>query len=281
MRGGPPRTHAKRLKDRECGKRFCRATRIQPEGRPPPRTKEKDMSGQNTDKTPIRRVGEPRASSPFTAPREACWNVILDEVGAKLAKRGFAVSIASSLKDAAALVMNELLPESGAESVAFGGSMTVREAGLLEALQARNGLAVLNTFDTSKGQEAMLETRRQALLCDLFICSANALTRDGELLLVDGFGNRTAAVQFGPRKVILLVGRNKLCASRESAVERIKNLAAPANGMRLKKDTPCAKVGYCMDCNNPGRMCTYWTLIQRSNPKGRIHVALIDEECGF
>lgn len=229
--------------------------------------------------------GEPRLVSSFVVPRESAWGLILQTTGARLQKHGFAVSIAASLADAASLVMETLLPsidkEIGVKTVSFGGSMTVREAGLLEALQARHELTVLDTFDMSIGLPAMLELRRQALLSDLFLCSANAVTRDGQLVLVDGFGNRTAAVQYGPRKVILLVGRNKICTNLEAAFDRIKGMAAPANGIRLKKKTPCATTGYCMDCNSPDRMCSAWAILQRSFPVGRTHVVLIDEEVGF
>lgn len=230
---------------------------------------------------PIKRHGAPKTLSPFVAPREAAWETVLQAVGANLKKRGYAVSIASTVKDAAGLVMTTLLPESGAKVVSFGGSMTVREAGLLEALKARPELTVMDTFDPGISFEAMMELRRQALLCDLFLCSANAMSREGELVLVDGFGNRTAAVQYGPRKVILLVGRNKICPTLDAACEYVKHTAAPANCVRLKKDTPCAKVGHCMDCNSPDRICSVWTVLQRCKPAGRIHVVLIDEEAGF
>jgi L-lactate utilization protein LutB len=214
---------------------------------------------------------------------ESAWACILQQVAGRLAQRGFDVSIASSLKDAADLVMGTLLPKSGAKVIAFGGSMTIVEAGLLEKLQATPDLTVMQTLvrDKNTDMDALLELRRQALLCDLFLCSTNALTRDGELVLVDGIGNRTAAVQYGPRKVILLVGRNKICTNMDEAVTRIKGLASPANCLRLGRKTPCAKTGYCADCDSPDRICTYWTTVQRSSPAGRIHVLLIDEECGF
>lgn len=225
--------------------------------------------------------GTAPGGSPFTAPHEQAWSLILQHVGKNLMKRGFAASIAATLKDAAAHVMNDLLPACKPKTVSFGGSMTVREAGLLETLKARPELEVMDTFDMSIGQPAMFELRRQALLCDLFLCSVNAMTRGGEMLLVDGQGNRTAAVQYGPRKVILLVGRNKIFAGMEAAVEHIKGVAAPANCMRLGKKTPCAKAGYCMDCNSPDRICSVWTTLQRGFPKERIHVVLINEEAGF
>ncbi|MDL2316579.1 lactate utilization protein [Desulfovibrio sp. OttesenSCG-928-A18] len=227
------------------------------------------------------RHGAADESSPFVAPRESAWALILEHTAKSLRRNGFGVSIAASLASAADLVMHTLLPMSGAESVSFGGSMTVREAGLLEALKARPELRVLDTFDASGGLEAMLELRRQALLSDLFLCSANALTREGAVIMVDGFGNRTAAVQFGPKKVILLVGRNKICDSVEAGIARIKGIAAPANGLRLNKNTPCTKTGRCMDCSSPERMCNCWSIIPRCGIKERIHVVLIDAEAGF
>lgn len=234
------------------------------------------------DEQEIERVGVLRSVSAFAAPREAAFGVILQKLGRELQERGFGVTIASSLKDAANLVMERLLPQSKAQVVSFGGSMTVRDAGLLEAMQARPDLTVLDTFDYTIGQEEMIELRRRALLCDFFVCSANAITRQGDILLVDGVGNRTAAVQFGPRKVVLLVGRNKICASLDSAIEYIKGIAAPANAIRLSKKTPCVKTGYCMDCKSQERLCAYWTVIKRSRPQaGRIHVVLVDEDCGF
>jgi len=235
----------------------------------------------NAEEKRIERIGTARSASPFVAGRESAWDVVLQQVAGKLVQRGFGVSIASTLKDAADLVMGPLLTESGAKVIAFGGSMTLREAGLLEMFLARTDLTVMNTVDMNMDKSALRELRRQALLCDLFLCSTNALTRNGELVLVDAIGNRTAAVQYGPRKVILLVGRNKVCTNMDEAVTRIKGLASPANCIRLDKKTPCVKTGYCMDCNSPDRICTYWTTVQRSFPAGRIHVVLIDEECGF
>lgn len=235
----------------------------------------------NNPPAPIEVYGAPSGSSAFMRPHEETWGLILQKTGQNLLKRGFRVSIAASLKDAASLVMDRLLPESGARRVSFGGSMTVREAGLLEALKARPELEIMDTFDAGIGAQAMFELRRQALLCDLFLCSVNAMTRDGEMILVDGQGNRTAAVQYGPRNVILLAGRNKICASMDAAIERIKGVASPANCTRLGKKTPCVKTGYCMDCNSPDRICSVWTVVQRCFPKERTHVILINAEAGF
>ena len=219
--------------------------------------------------------------SPFVEPREAAWTLTLAHVAENLQSRGFETSTTHTLAEAADLVMNTLLPESGAKVVSFGGSMTILEAGLLEAMKSRPELEVIDTFDTSGGPAAMIETRRQALLCDLFLTSANALVRDGVVMLIDGIGNRTAAVQFGPRKVILLIGRNKICNSMEAGIQRVKTMAAPANAIRLSRKTPCATKGYCMECKSPDRICSTWAIINRCYPPKRIHVVLINEEVGF
>ncbi len=233
-----------------------------------------------TSKTPEAKVDAPAVIN-RSAPREKVWGYKLTQVSKVLEKRGFTTSIVSSLEDAKNVVMKDILPAIQPKTVSFGGSMTVLDAGLLDALLATKGLDVLNTFDFSIGLDAMIELRRQALLTDLFLCSANALTLDGTVMLLDGFGNRSAAVQFGPKNVVLLVGRNKICKDVEEGFWRVKNMAAPANAIRLNKKTPCTETGYCMDCNSPDRICSTWTLTNRSAPKGRIHVILIDAEVGF
>ena len=223
---------------------------------------------------PVKKAG-------FQAGLESVWELRLAETAAALTKRGYEVSIAADSKAAGELVLRKILPESKARSVAFGGSMTVMGTGLYDALKKTKSLEVFDTNDMSNGPAAMIEMRRKALNCDFYLCSVNALTRTGVAILLDGIGNRGASVQFGPLKVVLLVGRNKICDDVESGIERIRTIAAPANTIRLGKKTPCTKTGYCMDCSSPDRICSAWTLLERSAPKGRIHVVLINEEIGF
>ncbi len=223
---------------------------------------------------PVKKAG-------FQAGLESVWELRLAETAAALTKRGYEVSIAADAKTAGELVLRKILPESKAHSVAFGGSMTVMGTGLYDALKKTKGLEVFDTNDMSNGPAAMIEMRRKALNCDFYLCSVNALTRTGVAILLDGIGNRGASVQFGPLKVVLLVGRNKICDDVESGIERIRTIAAPANTIRLGKKTPCTKTGYCMDCSSPDRICSAWTILERSAPKGRIHVVLINEEIGF
>ena len=116
---------------------------------------------------------------------------------------------------------------------------------------------------------------------DLFITGTNAVTETGELVNLDMYGNRVAGITFGPRHVVILVGRNKIVPDLEAAMVRIKEYAAPANTMRLDKKTPCVKTSICEECKSPDRICNTWTITQKSFPKGRIKVVLINEVLGL
>lgn len=217
----------------------------------------------------------------MATPLDQYWALRLNKVQKALESNLFAVSRCESLAEASELVLNTLLPSTGAKSVSFGGSETVTQSGLLPRLAAMPGLHVIDTYDTTPPVEERLERRRQSLLVDLFITSANALTIDGRLVNLDGTGNRVAAMSFGPRNVVLLVGRNKICADLHEAFKRVRTVAAPANCVRLKRDTPCTKTGVCTDCSAPGRICCTWSITAKSSPAGRTHVVLINEELGY
>jgi hypothetical protein len=126
-----------------------------------------------------------------------------------------------------------------------------------------------------------LERRRQALLSDLYFLGANAVTEDGILVNLDMIGNRVAALTFGPKKVVVLVGRNKICADLFGAMERVKEYASPANCMRLNMKTPCIKSASCLDCSSDDRICNTWTITEKSFPPGRTVVILINEDLGL
>ena len=235
-------------------------------------------SPKATGKTPAPMI---KTASAFQTPVEKVWALRLGETAAALEQRGYETSIVPNAQAAAELVFTNLLPASGARSVGFGGSMTVVGSGLYDALKVTKNLDVLDTNDTSKGVAAMIEMRRKALTCDFYLSSANALTREGVIMVLDGIGNRGASIQFGPLKVVLLIGRNKICDDIESGFARVKAYAAPANSIRLDRKNPCAKTGYCMDCSSPERICSVWTILERCFPQGRIHVVLINEDIGF
>lgn len=167
-------------------------------------------------------------------------------------------------------------------TVSFGDSVTMRATGIIDYLRGDDRYRVFDGFDPAMPRSERLEIRRQGLLADLFITGVNALTEDGALLWLDMVGNRVAPIAFGPRRVILVAGRNKIAGDRESAEERIRNIAAPQNvahhpGFR----TPCAKTGVCTDCSSPDRICNIWLRLERCYPEKRILVVLIDEDLGF
>ncbi|GFK92432.1 hypothetical protein NNJEOMEG_00257 [Fundidesulfovibrio magnetotacticus] len=205
----------------------------------------------------------------------------LEETAKALRKNNFAAHVAADMQQAKELVLNTLIPRIQPGSVAFGGSMTITESGLYDQVKALPGLAFFDTYNYALPPAEMIELRRQALLCDLFITSTNAVTAQGALVNLDGTGNRVAALTFGPKKVIVLAGRNKICPDEYAAMERIRDVAAPVNAARLSRKTPCTATHRCEDCPSPERICNTWTIHVKCAPKERTTVILINEELGF
>ncbi len=166
-------------------------------------------------------------------------------------------------------------------SVFRGGSTTTMEMGLWEEIARLPGVKLLNPYEPGLSREAAYERRRQGLTADILIASTNAITLDGLLVNLDGTGNRVAAMIFGPTKVILAVGMNKVVSDLAAARERIKRYAAPVNARRVGYKTPCAQTGLCADCSSPQRICNAWSVIEGQPVPGRIHVKLIGEELGY
>lgn len=164
-------------------------------------------------------------------------------------------------------------------TVGFGGSMTLVESGMLEALRACPSIQLLDR-DAVPAEEKN-NIFRQSLLSDTYFMSTNAMTTEGELINIDGNGNRVAALIYGPTEVILLVGMNKIVPSVEEAVNRVRNVATPPNCIRLNKQTPCSVTGVCGDCLSPDCICNQIVITRRSGAKGRIKVLLIGESLGF
>jgi len=140
---------------------------------------------------------------------------------------------------------------------------------------------LVDPYQAGLSREEGLERRRQGMTADVMIASANAITLDGKLVNLDGMGNRVAAMAFGPRKVILVVGMNKVAPDLDSAIARVKHYAAPVNAIRLGIPTPCVETGLCADCKSPQRICNIWTIIEGHMVKDRIHVKLVGENLGY
>ncbi len=217
----------------------------------------------------------------MSSPLETYWYLRLQEAAKALRKNAFEVSIADNVDQARALVLETILPESGAQSVSFGGSASMAACGIVDALTKRTDIDVINTVNPLVPAAETIARRHQALLVDLFITGSNAVTMDGKLVNLDMIGNRTGAISFGPKKVVLIVGRNKLVPNIEEGMKRIRDIAAPANAIRLKRKTPCVAVGHCMDCNSPERICNTWAIQEKSFPALRIHVVLVNENLGL
>ena len=177
-------------------------------------------------------------------------------------------------REAALKLALSLIPEGS--SVTMGGAMSAHEIGLVDALKS----GCYNFID----RDAM-EDKRAAMLAaydaDVFLTSANAVTQDGILVNIDGNSNRVSAIAQGPKKVIFIVGMNKVCDDLDGAMKRARNVAAPINAQRFGLSTPCAKTGACFDCKSPDTICCQFLITRFSKHNGRIHVILVNDNLGF
>ena len=161
------------------------------------------------------------------------------------------------------------------------GSMTASGMGLWDAIAQLPGVELIDPYQPGISKEEGLERRRRGLTADVMIASVNAITLDGKLVNLDGMGNRVASMAFGPKKVILVVGMNKVAPDLDSAIARVKRYAAPVNAIRLGIPTPCVETGLCADCSSPQRICNIWSIIEGHMVKDRIHVKLVGEILGY
>ena len=209
------------------------------------------------------------------------WQMRLSDLKETLESNNFEVYVAESVGEAKKIVEEQIIPGTGAKSISWGGSMTFINSGLYQALIDRTDLEVLDTYDKRLSDPEKMERRRRALLADLFIAGTNAVTEGGQLVNLDMIGNRIGGITFGPKNVVIMVGRNKIVPDLEAAMVRIKNYVAPTNAMRLDKKTPCIKTSYCEECKSGDRICNTWTITEKSFPKGRVKVVLINEDLGL
>ena len=201
----------------------------------------------------------------------------IEKVIKNLERRNITGHYCETAADVSAKVLS--LIDEGSE-VSWGGSATLNEVGVKDAVKAGN-YKVNDPMDLSGGENP-IELRRKSLTCDVFLTSTNAITMDGILVNIDGTGNRVAAMMFGPKKVILIAGINKLTADEDAAMSRIKQEACPPNCIRLGMKTLCAVTGECGNCLTPGQtICSYTTSIRFSPVKDRMHVILANEVLGF
>ena len=170
-----------------------------------------------------------------------------------------------------------LMPEGA--SVTWGGSMSLTECGLMDALKTAN--YELIDRDTAKTPEDSRLMYAKQVMADYYLMSSNAITIDGELVNIDGRANRVSCLCWGPQNVIIIAGMNKVCSDVESAVQRVRNFAAPPNCVRLNRNTPCTQTGKCGDCYSPDCICSQVLITRRSSTPNRIKVILVGEELGY
>ena len=195
-----------------------------------------------------------------------------------LEKRHFTAVYCATSGEAAAYVLREA---ESARSVGFGGSYTIAGLGVQEKLAAA-GKVIYNHGTPGLTPEEKVSVMNAELTCDLFLSGTNAVTADGVLVNIDGNGNRVAALSYGPKKVIVAVGRNKIVEGGvEAAIARVKRVAAPANAKRLERATPCSATGFCADCDSPQRICHVTTLIDSKPGRADFHVLVINEDLGL
>lgn len=181
----------------------------------------------------------------------------------------------------------EKLVEEGA-TVAVGGSVTLDEVGVLAHLRSGR-YEFLDRYAEGLSRDQVTEIFRKSFSADAYFCSSNAVTEDGELYNVDGNANRVAAISFGPKKVIMIVGTNKIVPDLDAAIKRVKTIAAPKNCQRLSCNTYCLEKGHCVDmeggigkgCGSPSRICRHYLVSAKQAAKGRINVILVDEDLGY
>ncbi len=181
-----------------------------------------------------------------------------------------------SREEAVAAAMEVIPPDA---AVGCGGSWTMRQIGLLDALRKRGNRVMVH--EAGMDFEETTRVRREALLCPYYLSSANAITMRGEVVNTDGIGNRVAGISFGPSTVIIVAGYNKLVPDLDAAFERIREVAAPANAIRYKLDTPCVRKGRCMDCSMPSSICRVTTIVSRRPMLTDFKVFLVGESLGF
>jgi hypothetical protein len=215
-------------------------------------------------------------------PVEHYWKLRLERCKQALEQNGFDVFLADSPITARDIILQEILPKTAARTVSWGDSMTLHTTGVLDVLKVNSSFSVLVTFDKTLPRQEIIERRRQALLVDLFFTGTNAVTESGTLVNLDMIGNRVAAITFGPKHVIITVGRNKIISDLGHAMERIKTYDAPINAIRHPRfKMPCIKTSRCINCKSQDRICNVWTITEKSFPKGRIKVVLINQDLGL
>ena len=210
-------------------------------------------------------------------PKQQAYKTLGNTMVQNFKKRNMEAFYCEDSTSAVKLAM-ELMKDGG--TVGMGGTETVKETGLLDAIKQSENLQFIDR-SIAKTPEEKKDIFFKTMQCDYFLTSSNAVTIDGELVNIDGNGNRVACLIHGPEQVLVLVGMNKVVEDVDSGIQRVGTHAAPPNAARLGTRTPCAALGHCGDCHSEDCMCCQIVITRHSRHKGRIKVILIGEELGF
>jgi hypothetical protein len=195
-----------------------------------------------------------------------------------LVQRNFDAIYCDKAANAADFILDSA---ANAKTVGMGGSQSVKDLGIFEKLRAKGAKLLIHSDPNLTPDERNYAMKGQQT-CDVFVSGINALTSNGEIVNIDGVGNRVSASIFGPGKIILVAGRNKIVnGDIADAIKRIKQASAPVNSLRLSKDTPCAKTGICEDCDSSDRICRVTVIMERKPSRSDITVLVVNEDLGF
>lgn len=210
-------------------------------------------------------------------PLETRNRLLGEKLVKNLNRRNMEAHYCPTVEDAVAKVQ-ELIADGS--SVTWGGSMTVRDMGIPQALKQRGTLNVLDR-DVVEDPEEKQQMYLRAFSADVYLSSANAISEDGVIVNIDGNGNRVAAITWGPKKVIFIIGLNKVAQTVEAAIARARSIASPINAQRFDIKTPCHVDGVCHNCNCPESICSYIHLLRNSRTPRRHTVILVGEDLGY
>jgi len=209
--------------------------------------------------------------------QEWLWSKWAEISVKNLKENGFDAIFVPNTTEARTIILDRF---SSYDSYGVGGSDTIRKIGILEDLRAM-GKTIYDHWQEGLSGEENLDIRLKQGRCDCFFCSANGISLTGEIVNVDGVGNRTNAMTFGPKKVVMVAGMNKMVPDLAAAIKRVHDIAAPMRAKSLEMQTPCAETGICNDCKSPQRICRVTTILHRRPMLTDMTVILINERLGF
>lgn len=213
---------------------------------------------------------------------EEYWKKRLLALQKALEKNSFEVFLAQDPAEAKEIILEKILAKIPCKSVSWGDSISMHSTNILKEVEKNPDIELIKTFETGVPRDEILERRRQALVVDVFFTGSNAVTESGKLVNLDMVGNRVAGLTYGPKHVVVIIGRNKIVKDVEEAMHRIKNYAAPINAIRHTGfKTPCIKTSFCSDCNSPDRICNTWTITEKAYPPKRVKVVVVNKEVGL